>query len=104
MTLRLLVATVVATLMLLVGAGFDPGFALAQDRPAPQRPPPPRVETPSPSPSPDAVWIAGHWQWQEGQWAWRGGRWERAQGRFFIPGRHRQTPEGWVWEPGRWAP
>ena len=97
---------VLTTLLLSLGVAHPIGLggapALAQEL-APQPPPLPQVESPGPPPSPNAVWIAGHWLWRSGRYDWVAGRWENAPpGASYIPGRHKQTGQGWVWEPGRW--
>jgi hypothetical protein len=98
---------VVAALVLGIGGAilqpWAPTHAVAQGA-APQPPPPPQVESPGPPPNPNAVWVSGHWLWQGGKYQWVQGRWETAPAgaSAYVPGRHKQTGQGWVWEPGRW--
>ena len=101
---------VVAALVLGIGGAilqpwppWAPRNAVAQGA-APQPPPPPQVESPGPPPNPNAVWVSGHWLWQGGKYQWVQGRWETAPtgASAYVPGRHKQTGQGWVWEPGRW--
>ena len=87
-------------LILIVGVAATLGAAPAVAQ-APGPPPAVQVEKPPYSPGPQFVWIAGHWAWQGGKWTWVGGRWVEAQGTW-IPGRHVQTPQGWVYQEGRW--
>ncbi len=66
-------------------------------------PPPVRVEVRSARPFPNAVWIAGHWQWNGVRFVWVSGKWVKPQsGRVWVPGHWRQTRHGWRWVPGRW--
>jgi hypothetical protein len=97
-----ILVALVLTLGGLAAGALDIPPAIAQESPAPQPPPAPQVESPGPAPNPNAVWIAGHWAWH-GKYEWQPGRWETAPpGASYIPGRHKQTAQGWVWEPGRW--
>jgi len=54
-------------------------------------------------PVPNAVWVAGHWQWNGNKYVWVDGSWkEPRKGYVWIPGHWNKTARGWFWVEGHW--
>lgn len=52
---------------------------------------------------PDAVWVAGHWQWNGKRHVWIEGRYiDPRPGYVWVPSHWAHCKNGWYWVDGRW--